>query len=278
MKRRSWLWFVVSALLAILAGVLAVAFLRGGGGPGPEVSSGPRQSVVVARNPIVEGQVIGVDNVTLTEREDFPSGAAFDVTDVLGGVTLRDFAQGEVLVMQDIVVFSDTRNIRFQLEDKLAVALPAEDILSKWGTIVQGDRVDLFVSLDVILETPMYIEDIRTAEEANLYQIDRDQSMDDVAVLTLQNLEVLQIIEEPQTQTQQQGPQQQQQVPAPRAKALLLKIDPQDAVVLKYLQDSVGRITLALRSPEEDALFEVQPVNINYLMLRYGIVLPEPLQ
>jgi Flp pilus assembly protein CpaB len=255
---------------------LAVTFLRARQ-PAVEVA-GPQQSVVVARNPIVEGQVIDVDNVTLTERDQVRSGAAIDVTDVLGGVALRDFAQGEILVMQDILVYSDTRNIRFLLEDKMAVALPAEDILSKWGTIVQGDHIDLFVSLDVILETPMYVEDVRTAEELALYQIERDQSFDDVSVLTLQNLEVLQVIDEPQTQAEQQGQQQQQQAAAPRAKALLLKIDPQDAVVLKYLRDNVGRITLALRSPEEDTLFEVQPVNINYLMLRYGIVLPEPLR
>jgi hypothetical protein len=35
---------------------------------------------------------------------------------------------------------------------------------------------------------------------------------------------------------------------------------------------------LALRAPENDTLFNVQPVNINYLMLRYGIVLPQPLE
>jgi Flp pilus assembly protein CpaB len=274
MKRRSWLWFVASAILAILAGILAVTFLRGGQQPA-EVS-GPKQSVVVARNPIVEGQVIEVDNVTLTERDSPKSGAAIEVTDVLGGVALRAFAQGEILVMQDILVYSDTRNIRFLLDDKIAVALPADDILSKWGTIVQGDHVDVLVSIDVILETPMFVEDIRSAEVAELYAIERDQSFDNVAVLPLQNLEVLQVIQEPQTQAEQRV--QGDQAPEPRAKALLLKIDPQDAVVLKYIRDSIGRITLALRSPERDDLWEVEPVNINYLMLRYGIVLPQPLQ
>ena len=48
--------------------------------------------------------------------------------------------------------------------------------------------------------------------------------------------------------------------------------------MLKYLRDSGGSIQLALRSGENDALFTVQPVNINYLMLRYGIVLPQPLE
>jgi len=49
-------------------------------------------------------------------------------------------------------------------------------------------------------------------------------------------------------------------------------------VVLKYLRDSVGQIDLALRSPTNNTLFDVDPVNINYLVLRYGIALPQPLE
>ena len=61
-------------------------------------------------------------------------------------------------------------------------------------------------------------------------------------------------------------------------RALILKIDPQDAIVLKYLRDSEGTIDVALRSPENNALYDVEPVNINYLALRYGIELPQTLE
>ena len=54
--------------------------------------------------------------------------------------------------------------------------------------------------------------------------------MDGVSVLTLQNLEVVQIIEEPAPEGEQ-DPEQ----PILRNRALILKADPQDAVVLKYL-------------------------------------------
>jgi hypothetical protein len=37
-------------------------------------------------------------------------------------------------------------------------------------------------------------------------------------------------------------------------------------------------VSLAKRSADNQSLFNVQPVNINYLMLRYGIVLPQPLE
>ncbi len=276
MKRRSLLWFVASALLALLAGVLAVVFLRS-----QEPSAGtpvPEQLVVVALSPIAENEVIRVDYVSLQERAEWPSGAAVEVQDVVGGTALRDIAQGEVILMQDIRIITGTSDLPFLLgDDTIAVALVADDVLSKWGAIMPGDHVDVLFTLDVILEKPMYIDDITTVEEAQLYsQIERDQSLDNVSVLTLQNLEVLRIIEEPQLDEEQA--QQQEGAPQLPQRALILKVDPQDAVVLKYLRDTIGSIDLALRSPDNEALFNVQPVNINYLMLRYGIVLPQPLE
>lgn len=275
MKRRSLLWFVASALLALLAGVLAVVYLRS---QQPEVAPLPEQLVVVALSPIAQNEVIRVDYVSMQERDDFPSGAAVEVQDVVGGTALRDIAQGEVIVMQDIRIITGTSDLPFLLaDDTIAVALVADDVLSKWGAVMPGDHVDVLFTLDVMLEKPMYIEDITTVEEAALYtQIERDQSLDNVSVLTLQNLEILQIIEEPQVE--QDTAQQQEEAPQLPQRALILKVDPQDAVVLKYLRDSIGSIDLALRSPDNEALFTVQPVNINYLMLRYGIVLPQPLE
>ena len=268
MKRRNWLWFVASALLAVLAGVLAMVLLRGSD-PGPVDVE--KQSVVVARGPIAVNDVIRIDMVTLQEKEQVPSGAAVAPKDVENCVALRNIAQGEAILMQEIFCAGDEGGL--QLEDKIAVALPANDILSKWGVILPGDHIDVLVSMDVILETPMYPWDLRTVEDLALYGIERDQSMDKVSVLTLQNLEVLRIVEEPAPEGEQDP-----ENPIPRSRALLVKADPQDAVVLKYLLSMGASISLAQRDPEWEALFNVQPVNINYLVLRYGIVLPQPLE
>lgn len=268
MKRRNWLWFVASALLAVLAGVLAMVLL---GNQADDPVAAEKQAVVVARNPIAVNDVIRVDNVTLMERDDIPSGAAVEVTDVENAVALRNIAQGEVILMQDIYLPGDS--VEDILEDQVAVALPANDILSKWGAVLPGDHVDVLFTLDLILEMPMYPQDIRTVEELALYAVERDQSMDHASVLALQNLEVLRIVEEPAPEGEQDP-----ENPVPRNRALILKAEPQDAVVLKYLLDVVGRVSLAKRSPENEALFNVQPVNINYLMLRYGVVLPQPLE
>jgi len=272
MKRRSWLWFFAAISLAILAGVIAIFTLRQAATREAPEAERPGRVVVVARQPIAVNSTIRVDNVVSEERSVTPSGAAVQIQDVVGRVTLRDIAQGEVILMQDLTSeISGTRNLPVLLgDDKIAVALPAGDILSKWGAVAPGDHVDVLFTIDVLLESPLPSEILAT-DQGTIQQVERDQSLDKVSVLTLQNLEVLQLIEEPAPPDQQEG------APLP-SRALILKIDPQDALVLKYLIDSIGKIDLALRSPTNNTLFDVESVNINYLVLRYGIRLPEPLQ
>jgi len=279
MKRRNLIWFVASALLAVLAGVLAMWILGGGGGfvGGSDATPVPMQTVVVARAPIAANDVIRVDYVMLEERKvsEVPSGAFVSVTDLTdyNASAIRDIAQGQILVRGDDVYIPDSGTEGNIYGDRVGIALPAEDILSKWGAVLPGDHVDVLFSMDVILEQPMYPQDVRTLEELQLYAIERDQSLDKVSVLALQDLTVLRIIEEPAPEGQE-DPEQ----PVVRSQALELLADPQDAVVLKYLLDSGGMVSLAKRSADNQSLFNVQPVNINYLMLRYGIVLPQPLE
>lgn len=279
MRRRSWLWFVVSAILAVGAGAVAILAITTWMKTERPAVEAEGQYVVVARNPIAAGSIIRTDNVTLEQRQEIPSGAMVNPDEVTGHMALNDITEGDIVLAQDIQDITKSRDLDQLLgDDKIAVALPADDILSQWGTVLPGDHVDILFTLDVILETPMYPEEVIAVQEGEVLQrIERDQSLDNVSVLTLQNLEVLWIIEEPQvepaeTRGQEEGPVE------PPGRALILKADPQDAVILKYLRDSEGIVDLALRSPENGALFDVDPVNVNYLMLRYGIVLPEPLE
>ena len=278
MKRRSWIWFLISGILALLAGVVAIAALRFfADRVDPEIPVAS-QMVVVANSPIAAGSIIRVDWVALTERDQIPSGAIVNPDDVIGRKALADLAPNEVIRVQDVEQQAQGPSRSDIPADKIAVALPADDILSKWGAVMPGDHVDVLFTLDVILETDMYPEEVLRVEEGEVLQrLERDQSLDHVSVLTLQNLEVLQIIEEPGV-TLEEGQQAQDQAASVPQRAMVLAINPQDAVLLKYLRDTEGILDVALRSPDNGTLFNAEPVNINYLVLRYGIVLPEPLQ
>jgi Flp pilus assembly protein CpaB len=282
MKRRNWLWFIASFVLALLAGIVVFVTLSGvdGGGPPPPP---PTRRVVVASQSIASKSEIRADFIRVEELDEneIPSGAAVRAQDVIGGIAKRDFAQGEVITMQDIVQPWDPRRITETLlidDDKLVVVLEADDILSQWGGVIPGDHVDVLFSLDIILETPMYPQEVLAAEQG-IQLIERDQNMDNTSVLALQNLEVLEILVEPQSPAQAQAQQEEGLPPELPRRALVLQIDPQDAVILKYLRDSeAATIDVALRARDNDTLYQVDAVNVNYLILRYGIVLPEPLE
>lgn len=280
MKRSNLLWFAGSGLLAILAGVAAILALRWAADQPAAEAPAVKQAVVVARTPIGANSLIRADLVIQDERDEIPSGAINEVSEVVGRRALRDIAEGEVIRVQDVEPDEGEQAQAWDLgNEQIAVALPADDVLSQWGAVAPGDHVDVLLSLDVILETPMYPEEVLTAEEGETIQaLERDQSMDHVSVLVLQNLEVLRIIQEPEVEVDQQSRTGEEEAPLVARQALILKVDPQDAVLLKYFRDSTGKIDLALRSPDNGTLFDVDPVNINYLIRRYGISLPEPLE
>ncbi len=54
---------------------------------------------------------------------------------------------------------------------------------------------------------------------------------------------------------------------APRA--LLLAIDPQDALVLKYMKDVGATVDMVLRAPGAEGEFAVDPVNLDYVINGY---------
>jgi hypothetical protein len=56
---------------------------------------------------------------------------------------------------------------------------------------------------------------------------------------------------------------------------LIVAVNPQDAVTLKYFVDSGANISLALRPPKLTSIFEVVPVTINFLADQFGIKAPE---
>jgi hypothetical protein len=54
-------------------------------------------------------------------------------------------------------------------------------------------------------------------------------------------------------------------------RAYLLAVSPQDALVLKHLQDAGGNFDFVLRSPTSTELYELTPVISDYLNDRYQL-------
>jgi hypothetical protein len=93
-----------------------------------------------------------------------------------------------------------------------------------------------------------------------------------VTLLTLQDIPVVKTLEEA-VQQQSNGAQPTRG----KITGLIVAVDPQDAVTLKYFVDSGANVSIAVRPPKLTSIFQVIPVTLNYLADKFGIKVPEPL-
>jgi Flp pilus assembly protein CpaB len=255
--RRGWIWYLAGLLLAIVAGVVAVVALQQAV-PQAEPAPPATQPVIVAREAIDARQVVlpeqlETKNLLLSE---VPSGAVFRIEDAAGKFTLQPIAAGQPLLAQNLVSISPgaggtittTSKLAALLPaDKIGVVLPAGDLLSKSGEVGTGDRVDVLASLSV----------------ASSAQGKGGQ----VTLITLQNVPVIKTLQEVSGNKDQPN----------KITGLVVAVDPQDAVTLKYFVDAGANVSIGLRPPKLTSIFDIVPETINYLADKFGIKAPEVL-
>jgi len=274
-RRRGLIWLLAGLVLAILAaGLSYYAFQQVVAQRASEAEQPNTQTVVVARQLINERAVVRLADISTEERpvEQVPSGAIFKTDDAVGRIAARPIQSGEVLLAQYLIesfaatgvvppeVLTATVNFNEALgEDLVAFALPVADRLSKEGILLAGDHVDLLFSTDVVGQVE------GTGGKVSIYAI--------------QDLEVLQIIYQPAPQEEGETAQATPEAePAPLIpKTLIMAIEPQDAVVLKYALDTGSPIDLVLRGKDNRRVFDVDAVYINTISERYRFSAPRPL-
>jgi len=123
--------------------------------------------------------------------------------------------------------------------------------------LLPGDRVDLLFSTDVVGE--------------------QEGTGGKVSVYAIQDLEILQIIYKPAPSEEGEG-QNQAQSSARIPKTLIVAMEPQDSVVLKYAIDTSTSLDLVLRAVDNRRDFEVDSVTINTIADRYEFIAPRPVR
>ena len=255
--RRGWIWYLAGLLLAIIAGVVAVVALQQAVPPA-QPALPATQPVIVARTAIDARQVVLPEQLDTKNMllSDVPSGAVFRVEDAAGKFTLQPVEAGQPLLSQNLVSISPgaggtitntSRLAALVPADKIAVVLPASDLLSKSGEVSTGDHVDVLASLAVV-----------SSGQGKGGQ---------VTLMTVQNVAVV--------KTLQQASSKQDQ-PA-TITGLIVAVEPQDAVTLKYFVDAGANVSISLRPPKLTTVFEVVPETINYIADKFGIKPPQVL-
>jgi pilus assembly protein CpaB len=262
-KMRGFLWLMSGLVVALIAAYVGfVTVSRAAEAPAQATDISPKIDVVVAARTIPVRTLIAAEDVELRQLPvgSVPPDAATALDNVVGRVALVQLYPGESVLNQRLLepntVSADGRTALFITEDELLVAVPAQDYLSRSGMLKPGDKVDIHFSLD------FPVERVADAEGGNEEQ---------ATFALLQNLQVAAVFGADgavDTEAVAAG----EEDPAPmRAETILLTAPPQDVLVLKYAMDAGGMISFALRAPDNDRTYEVEPVDGDYVINRYAI-------
>jgi hypothetical protein len=128
------------------------------------------------------------------------------------------------------------------------------------GVLKAGDRVDFLFTyqLPIDRETGFLpgVDDTGTAAGGAAAE---GESSETVTFNLMQNVTIASVVRQTNEEGEETGSPQ----------ALLLTVDPQDALVLKYMKDVGANVDLVLRAPESEGEFDVEPVDLDYVLNGY---------
>ena len=242
------MWFAAGLILAVLAGALAFMTLQKAANAPKQVEETPRVKVLAAARDISVHTVITDADIALQEVpvDVAPEDALTDPKQALGKLSTADISKGEILLPGKLIAPDYVGpQVALVMDPKqVVVAFPATDLLSTLDVLRPGDHVEIMFSHDFGKDN---LNSVKTGMNT---------------LTILQNVQVAGII---YSNTKDAKPGARQ------AQAILLAMDPQDALVVKYLRDAGASQDLALRSPSSSGTFDVTPVNGDYMLQRFHI-------
>ena len=280
-RRTGIILAVVGIALALLGGIFVGTLLRGRvAAPPPPTAPPPlTEIVVVSTHDLALGSVLSESDMREIEVPLglAPRGVLRTVNEGIGRMIKQDILGGEMVMSQHLVdPTNKNRDLAFILEDdEVLMAFPVVDLMGQLEMLARGDRVDILVTMEQEVQVPdegvgLTLE---TPEpETKTFTLDAMQRVEITATIIEVNTDNqpnpgAQVVNEEGTPVPTPTPS-----PAQRnTVALLLALDPQDALVLKHLKDTGAIFDMVLRSPTSNLVFELDPVTPEYLIDLYGL-------
>lgn len=261
-RLRGFLWLMAGLVVAALAGVVAYMTLSRAAVPdtGEGVVAPPQVSVVVAAQRVEVRSLLTSEDLELREMpvDAVPETVVRQVEEGVGRITLVELYPGEVLLTERLVdpdvVAADGRTAVVINDDQVLMAFPAGDLMSRVNVLKPGDHVDILFSYELPIDqvtggVPTVGEPAEGGEA-----VAGEEETEQVTFTLLQNVVIAAITGGGEDEA---------------ARALLLTLSPQDALILKWMKDAGGIVDLVLRAPGVEVEFPTDPVDLEYLMNRY---------
>jgi pilus assembly protein CpaB len=252
-KNRAWIFIALGLLFAIGTGLLIFYTLQQQSAVALQEAraavEGEAATVATLRLPVAARQLEIGSQITPNDYllKDFPLDlvpiTAISSTLELENKTLiTTVPQGSTFHTSQFLG-AKTAVVSQQIAEGFVVlAFPVADLLSQSDIIEDGDAIDLLLTLDI----PATDSEAAPAKST---------------LITVQNIMVLQVVRE--------TPQQEETRSTPTA--LLLRVTPADAVMIKFVKDSGGVIDFTLRSTVDQNTYQVSPITLEEFSQRYNI-------
>lgn len=269
-RTRTGITIAIAGFSFIALGIyLAIRFLNLGldfGVSAPPTPVAEEKTLVAfAVNDIKAGTVLSADDVTLSEVpiQFVARDALVNLDDVVGRIAKADLSAGEMIMEHNLANPTGvTYDIAYILDDKhVLMALPATDLMSREAIIKRGDIVDILVSIEEKLNPVVEGEPQKGPQQ--------------VTFTVSQRLNISAIVIDIVKKENEAAPPDGANVRRDQVvvQAYLIALDPQDALVIKYLKDRGGIFEFVLRAPTSSGQFELTPVTAEFIKELYGLEL-----
>lgn len=257
-QKRGWLWLTSGILLALLAGLMTFQVVNRIAASAREESQNDiaTVSVIVSTADIAPYVAINTGMVTLMDvpATIAPKDAIANIEDVVGMMTLAPVSLGEILVAPRLAdpAHPDAPVLYTMNPNEVLITMPTSALAGQLGLLSVGMHIDI-----------AYTSEFGYEDENG--EVSNDKTL--TSFLSLQNLEIKGLMS--------RAVAREGIVPVPDA--ILLSVDPQEALILKYLLDSGAPMDLLLRAPGNNALMTVSPVDEQYLIDYFQLEIDAPL-
>lgn len=277
-ERTRGILLLVIGIILILAGIVAVYLLTQQvivARPEPTPVEIVKSSVVIVTHDVSLGTLLKAEDLAILEvpAETVPRDVMTKSEDVVGKYVKTDLVQGEMVLLHNL---ANPTNINHDLaytlgEGHVLMAITFKDTMTAMGIPKRGDIIDIFVTrTDLVRPTPEAGQPAPAAGEEvekvpRIFTFDAMQKLDITAM-------VMDVVV--------QGDNNPEATPSPDQidyviHSYLLALDPQDALVLKHLNDTGAIFDLVIRAPNDDGTYDLTPVTEEYIVELYGLeILP----
>lgn len=199
-----------------------------------------------------------------------PVGVATKIEDLEGKYAMTHIMRDQLVLTSQVNATRKTSNLSASVPPgKVAFWMPLPDLLANSGGLQPGDHVDILLSLTMTVPKPGF--SVSSSGQNEITGVSTQSTLQNVEVFFAGAANNADFAGEapPAASASSTGAARQ----TSRVVAFLL--DPQDAVLAKWVKDSGGTIDLVLRSDSTENVTPTESVNADTVIERFKFRIPE---